>query len=167
VQAFDSKLLGERLEELTEVFQAKPVSAKGLTVWFNVLREFPTEKVCGVLIAWPRTHTKFPAPAEVWKVVNEISIGERERKAEIERKAQPFEHVGVGGAKAEEFIAQMRKMLNKPAWTPREHWEKTLERSKPGSIGHEYATAALMKMGAITKKEREPGEDDEQKAVNF
>lgn len=171
MQAFDGKILGERLSELSEVFQAKPVSEKGLSVWFNVLREFPTEKVCGVLLGWARSHNKMPSPNEVWKVVNETSIVERERKAAQERAEQPFSqvHPGVGGTQAEKFIAKMRETLNQPQWSPLEHWQRVLKTQKKGSIGYEYATKALIMKGVIEdpRKSREPGEDDESKAVNF
>lgn len=162
MQAFDSKILGERLSELSEVFQAKPVSEKGLTVWFNVLREFSTEKVCGVLIGWPRSHNKMPSPNDVWKIVNDQMISEREKKAAIERNEQPFAnaHPGVGGAQAEKFIEKMREILRKPKWTPTQHWERVLANSEAGSIGHEYAKAVLMKAGPIAQ--REPGEDAEE-----
>lgn len=161
----DAKVMQDRLNELAEVFDKKPVGEKGLTVWFSVLREFPTEKVCGVLIGWPKTHTKFPAPSEVWKAVNDIQINEREKRAEQENKAAGFEP-GVGGEQAEKFIAQMRVMLKKPKWTPREHWERVLSSQPEGSIGHRYASEALLKMGARTAPavmEREPGQDDEER----
>jgi hypothetical protein len=168
VQAHDSKILQERLSELSEVFQAKAVSDKGLSVWFNVLREFPTEKVCDILNGWPRSHSKMPTPNEVWKSVNEVCIVLREKKAEFERKAEPF-NPGVGGARAKEFLEQMRETLNKPDWTPLEHWKKAYKTQKPGSIGYEYAKAVLTKKGILEgpPAERVPGEDDEQKAVNF
>lgn len=169
MQAFDSKVLAERLSDLSEVFQAKPVSEKGLSVWFNVLREFPTEKVCGVLLGWARSHNKMPSPNEVWKAVNETSIVEREKKAEEERKAAPFVP-GVGGAQAQKFIERMREVLKSPKWTPVEHWKHVLKTQKKGSIGYEYATKALIMKGVMEDpmKSREPGEDDEQKAaVNF
>lgn len=161
MQAIDNKLLGDRLAELSEVFGAKPVSEKGLTVWFGVLREFPTEKVCSVLIGWPKSHGKMPTPNEVWKSVNEICIVEREKKAEEERRRAPFQPE-VAGVQAEEFLAVMREMLKRPVFSPREHWERVLRTATPGSIGHDYATQALMKMGAITA-EREPGQDDEER----
>lgn len=162
MQAIDSGVLRDRLSDLSEVFQAKAVSEKGLTVWFNVLREFPTEKVCGVLIGWPRSHNKMPSPNDVWKIVNDQMISEREKKAAIERNEQPFSraHEGVGGAQAEKFISKMREILQRPKWTPKEHWERVLANSEAGSIGHEYAKAVLMKTGPIAQ--REPGEDAEE-----
>lgn len=159
MQSYDNKVLGERLNELAEVFDKKPVSEKGLTVWFGVLREFPAERVCGVLIGWAKTHTKFPSPAEVWKTVNDISINDREKKAEQENK-QEF-YPGVGGEQAEKFIAQMREVLKRPKWAPMEHWKRLLKTAKPGSIGYEYATAALKQRHALPV-DREPGQDDEE-----
>lgn len=155
------KVLGDRLNELAEVYNAKPVSERGLTVWFSVLREFPTERVAAVLIGWPRTHVKFPTPAEVWKIVNDISIGDRERKAALENK-QEF-YPGVGGEQAEKFIAEMRATLKRPKWAPMQHWKRLLETAKPGSIGHRYATEALKQKRFV--RSREPGQDDEERAA--
>lgn len=157
----DFPTLRDRLGELAEVFERKAPTEKALRVWFDVLKEFPCERVAGVLIGWPKLHTKFPAPAEVWKVVNEASSFERERRAAEEAKAEPF-YPGVGGRQAEAFIASIRKVINRPKWTPREHWERLLERSRPGSVSHRYAAEALKKLGA---RSREPGQDDEEKAA--
>ena len=172
MQAYDNKVLWERLNELAEVFDKKPVSEKGLSVWFNVLREHPTEKVCSVLLSWPKTHTKFPAPSEVWKAVNEISIVAREKQAAMENR-QEF-YPGVGGEKAEEFIAKIREILKSPKWSPTEHWQRNLERFPSGHIGHIYAVQALTKKGMIRSNdpreeyERVAGQDDEERqAVNF
>ena len=171
MQAHDSKILQERLSELSEVYQAKSVSDKGLTVWFNILREFPTEKVCDILNAWPRSHNKMPTPNEVWKAVNDICIGLREKKSEMQNKEQPFAYAsaGVSGEQAEKFLNKMREVLNSPKWTPLDHWKKTFRTQKPGSIGYEYAHKVLTMKGIVEKDslERVPGEDDEQKAVNF
>ena len=162
----DSKVLGERLQELAEVFNAKPVSEKGLSVWFNVLREFPTERVCGILIGWPKFHAKFPVPAEVWKVANDSGIGERERKAEQEKKSEIF-HPGVGGAQAEKFIAEIRALLKQPTWTPKQHWQRNMKRFKPRQIGYEFAKEALEMKKVLDQPslDREPGQDEEERAA--
>jgi hypothetical protein len=165
VQAYDLSILGARLGELAEVFEKKQLSEKALAVWFDTLKEFQIERVASLLIVWPKTHTKFPAPAEVWKAVNDMGIGERELKAQRENK-ETF-YPGVGGAQAEKFIAQIKQILKRPRWSPREHWERVLDTAKPESIGQRYAKQALMNMGARTRVEREPGQDDEEKAVNF
>lgn len=158
----DVATLKDRLAELAEVFERKNPTEKALKVWFDVLREFQVQTVAGVLIGWPKIHGKFPTPAEVWKVTNDIATAERERKAQAENKREFYP--GVGGAQAEHFIAEMRKVLALPKWTPREHWEHVLKTAKPGSIGHRYATDALKKIGARSVQ-REPGQDDEEKAA--
>ena len=155
----DLSTMKDRLAELAEVFDRKPIGDKALRVWFDTLRDFPCEQVMGVLIGWPKTHTKFPAPAEVWKLINESAIAQREKTAALENKREFYP--GVGGKQAEAFLAQMRATLNKPAWTPTEHWQRVYERSAPGSIGRKYAEEILMKKGLIQQSEREPGSDDE------
>jgi hypothetical protein len=157
----DLQTLRDRLEDLTEVFERKAVGKKALSVWFDVLKEFPIERVAGVLISWPKLHTKFPSPAEVWKIASEAASSERDRKATPENR-EPF-YPGVGGRQSRQFIASIQEILNRPKWSPREHWERLLARSAPGSIGHRYA-AAVLKKGDVYTAERVPGEDDEVRA---
>jgi hypothetical protein len=152
----DVQTLAKQLNALAEVFDKKPVTPGALEVWFDTLRDFPCEQVMGLLIGWPKSHAKMPVPVEVFKVMNEWAIDQREKKAERENKAPEF-YPGVGGKQAEAFLAQMRATLNKPAWSPTEHWKRVHERSKPGSIARRYAEEILMKKGL-----REPGSDDEQ-----
>ena len=156
----DISTLKDRLAELADVFDRKPLTDKAIRVWFDTLREFPCEHVMSLLIGWPKTHTKFPAPAEVWKAMNEWAIDKREQKAARERREE-F-HPGVGGAQAEAFIAQIRKTLNNPQWTPAEHWQRVHERQPEGSIGKRYAAEVLMKRGLL-QEPREPGQDDEER----
>lgn len=160
----DIPALAAQLNALAEVFEKKPVSPKAMEVWFDTLREFPCDQVVSLLVAWPRTHAKFPTPADVWKSMNEWAIDRRERQALIERREPAF-HPGVGGAQAEKFIRQMREILNTPKWSPLEHWQRVHERQPEGSFGKRYAEEVLRKRGVIT--DREPGEDDEPQAVNF
>ena len=173
MQAYDAQVLSQQLNALCEVFDKKPVSLKGCEVWFDVLKEFPTEKVMSVLIGWPKTHNKFPTPAEVWKIVNEIRSSDIERKAELEKKEEFVP--GVGGAQARKFIAQIRKTLNSPKWTPMEHWQHTFKTQPEGSVGHTYAKQVLTKVGYLDEEPKyQPGADDyehepehEREAVGF
>jgi hypothetical protein len=158
MQKFDAELLAKNLNTLAEVYERKPVTAGALTAWFDVLREFPTEKVMAVLIGWPKSHNKFPTPAEAWKVCNEFCIDEREQKAIQEKKLEPkWERTPQGAL----MLAKMKRIINSPARTPRQHWEHVLITQRPGSIGFEYAKKVLK------IEDREPGEDDEPEAVNF
>jgi hypothetical protein len=162
VQAFDAQILQRRLNELAEVFDKKPVGEKALTVWFGVLKEFPTEKVCSVLIGWPKTHGKFPTPAEVWKASNEVSISAREDTAK-----RMIDEPPCAPEVAKRFMAEVRKFLAKPSVSARDHWKRVLETQPKDSIGYRYAVEALKAKGVIVPQ-REPGQDDEEKrAVNF
>ena len=152
----DMLVLRDRLGELADVFERKPVTDKALRVWFDTLREFPIDRVAGLLIGWPKTHNKFPTPADLWKVCNELGIDERERKAAIENREPEWEPSKRG----EVFLQKMREILNRPTRTPRQHWEHVLKTQPAGSVGYEYAKQIL-------KPDREPGSDDEPQAVNF
>lgn len=158
MQKFDAELLAKNLNALAEVFDKKPVTAGALQAWFDVLREFPTERVMGVLLGWPKTHGKFPTPAEVWKSCNELSIEEREHKARLEKQIEPEWQRSANGAR---LLRGMKRMLNRPTRIPQEHWNHLLQTKKPGDIGYEYARKALK------VEDRQPGEDDEPQAVNF
>lgn len=165
MQNIDLPQLTKELNALAEVFERRVLTEAAARVWFDTLRDFPTEQVLSVIIAWPKTHTKFPAPADVWKVMNELVIERRERIAERERKEPAF-YPGVGGAKAEEFIRKMRATLGMPKWGPLEHWQRVFETQPKGSIGYRYAEEVLRSKGRIF--DREPGQDDDEgKAVNF
>lgn len=153
MQKLDAPLLASNLNSLCAVFDRKPIAEQALAVWFDSLREFPTDLVMAVVIAWPKHNSKFPVPADIVKLVNDRSSRERERKAYLDKKEF---HPGVGGARAQEFLARMREMLKKPKFSPREHWERVLATAPKNSIGYRYASEALN--GRRTH--REPGEDD-------
>jgi hypothetical protein len=156
MQPYDLGTLGARLGELAEVFERKPLTEKALAVWFDVLKEFPTDRICSLLISWPKTHTKFPTPAEVWKVVNDLCIADRERKAAEENRRATVFHPSVGGEQVEKFIAQIRAILKRPKWTPTEHWQRLLEKAPKDSIGYRFAEEALINLARNRAPKREP-----------
>lgn len=163
MQKYDAQTLAQNLNGLAEVFDKKPVSAKGLEVWFDTLKEFQTERVMGLLINWPKAHGKFPTPAEVWKACNETSIGEREDKSARERR----ENVTALSwpaktAHAAECLAQIRRIVSGPKGSPREHWQRLLNEAPSGSIARRYAEDVLKTMAAPA---REAGQDDEERAA--
>jgi hypothetical protein len=140
MQSIDLPQLVKELNGLAEVFDKRPITEKASRVWFDTLREFPTERVLGLLLSWPKTHGKFPTPAEVWKACNEMLIDAREEKARLERLAEPKWERSPRGL---DFLAKMKRTLNNPRRSPTEHWKHVLE-TKEG-IGHEYAKQALTK----------------------
>jgi hypothetical protein len=153
----DIPAMASQLNLLAEVFDKKPISEKAALVWFDTLKEFPTDKVCSILIAWPKTHGKFPTPAEVWKASNEITITNRE---EVSRRR--VDEPVCAPEVAKRFMGEVRKFLAKPGLSPRQHWQRVLETKPKDSIGYRYAMEALKaKVGFPV--EREPGQDDEER----
>jgi hypothetical protein len=140
VQSIDMPQLVKELNGLAEVFDKRAITEKASKVWFDTLREFPTERVLGLLMSWPKTHGKFPTPAEVWKACNEMLIDDREEKARLEALATPKWERSPRGL---DFLAQMKRTINSPKRSPEEHWKHVLA-TKEG-IGHEYAKQALEK----------------------
>lgn len=140
MQKFDADLLAKNLNSLAEVFDRKPVTPGALQAWFDTLREFPTERIMSVLMGWPKTHGRFPTPAEIWKVCTEIGSAEIERKAALENRA---EVAWTRSAQGEKFLARMKSIINKPSRDPKQHWEHVLATQKPGDVGYEFARKVL------------------------
>lgn len=110
----DVELLGKQLAALAEVFDKKPVTLKGLEVWYDTLREFPTERVMDVLNHWAKGHGKFPTPAEVWKSVNERMIDLREEQQRVERAQINTEYrEGYSTPKGREIAKRLKAFLAK------------------------------------------------------
>lgn len=157
MKTYDATQLAESLTRLAEALNSKPISSKGLEVWFDVLKEFPTPMVLGLLNNWAKLHGKFPTPAEVWKVVNDLTVADRER-ATAQLKAQDrspvmFERSDSG----KRALREIRKILENPKRSPKAHWLHILETHKPQTVGHDYAKAAL---AGFKYRQREPGEDE-------
>lgn len=157
----DIPTMAKQLNLLAEVFDKRPISEGAALVWFDTLKDFKTEKVCSLLIAWPKTHGKFPTPAEVFKVCNDAASSELESKAQRENRA---ELEWVKSPRAMEFLAQMKATLNKPKRTPIQHWLQVYETKPVGAIGHTYAAQVLKKLNKLPRV-REPGQDDEEMAA--
>lgn len=142
-------MLAERLNALAETFDKRPVSPKALEVWFDSLKEFPSESVLGVLLGWPKTNTRFPSPAEVWKVCNETAIKSREAVAEAHRaqnSGSVRDYVGPT-PQGKQIIAEMRKMLTKPRKSMTEHWQAMLDNSNSTHLQRSFAREALRNLG--------------------
>jgi hypothetical protein len=161
---YDAVELSARLNALAEVFNAKALTEAALKIWFASLKEFPADMVFGRLTSWPKEHSKFPAPADIWKIANAIGIAERERAAALERSAnaQPvrFERSEAGNR----ALREIKAMLARPRPSPVEHWRRALATAAPGSITEHYAREALARLEGRNKM-REPGEDDDQRAA--
>jgi hypothetical protein len=161
MQKYDAQTLAQNLNALAEVFDRKPVSVKALEVWFDSLKEFPTERVMGLLISWPKSHGKFPAPSEVWKACNESLIDEREEKSLRERRENVIPLRWPKTPHAAACLREMALIFKRPKGTPREHWQRLLEDAPAGSLARRTAEEVLKKRQPI----REPGQDDEERAA--
>lgn len=119
------ELLAQRLNALAELFDKKPLTKSAMQIWVDTLRDFRTERVLDILNSWPKSHSRFPAPADVWKQVNEVGIGDRERQNFIEREQNKSPDIICDPAVAEFHLAKMRAILapwlkNKPRVRERE-----------------------------------------------
>lgn len=86
MNATDTPVLTARLGELADALGAKKPTPEGIRVWFQVLKEFPFEYVVDTLDGWAKRHPKMPAPADVWKFLNESRTMRIERQAEADKK---------------------------------------------------------------------------------
>jgi len=137
----DIPTMATQLNMLAETFDKKPITEKAALVWFDTLKDFPTERICGVLIGWPKTHHKFPVPAEVFKICNEAASVEIEAKAAREKR-EVFSP-SADPAYVRSMMGEMRKILSRPRRSPREHWRHLLANAPPGSLAHRYANDVL------------------------
>ena len=162
----DAAQLAESLNGLAEAFDRKPLTQKALEIWFGTLREFGAELIFGLLSTWPKQHSKFPVPAEIWTIATSIGTGDRERSAALEREVnkRPLTFT-VPTETGKRLGAALKAAVQHRKKSPIEHWTGLLARSKPGSIGHEYATQALAILDRKRRKDREPGEDMEEAAA--
>ena len=152
MQKIDVTVLAQNLNALAEVYERKHVTAKALEVWFDTLKGFPTERIMGYLIGWPKTHGKFPTPAEVWKLCNESSIEEREEMAKQERASNTAPWMG-STPEGRRLCALAREIFKRPKRTAKEHWQHVLDTAPTGSIGHQYASEALS--AKVVRREEE------------
>jgi len=112
MQRMDASLLAQNLNAIAEVYEKKPVSSKALEVWFDTLKEFPTEQVMGKIINWPKSHIRFPAPAELWKELNDKQI-ERREEAFVAEKALAVreQHTMYRTEQGSKIIKEMKRMM--------------------------------------------------------
>ena len=164
----DTPLLATQLNALAEVFDKRTQTPAAVQVWMDTLREFPTERVLGLLIAWPKSHGKFPTPNDAWKILNEQSIDNREQRAAEEKVRREYETGRmVSSEQGRKIIAGLMAGLSRARRSPRYWAHKIIDRAAAGEdviwIALAYAREALgldPKTG-LPKAERVPGEDDE------
>lgn len=153
MQKYDVPALGEALNGLAEVFDKKAVPQKAFELWFETLKEFPAERVIGLLSNWPKGRGKFPVPSEIWKVLNEWAIDERER-SNVSQKKQIQREYGQMGATphGERALDLIKTMLATPKPTPLEHWRSVMATPGLCDLSYEYAKKYLKRHDDFNKQ---------------
>ena len=165
----DIGIFGTQLNAIAEVLGKPAVSVKAMEIWFDTLKEFPTEHVMDVLNNWLKRQGRFPTPAQVWDAVNENCIRERERRAAIER-AQNFAPVRATEETTQyghEYRARIRAILSSRKKPFVQHWLDIKANPNSSFSQRMFAEEALRNLGHREQSpvERVPGEDDEQLAA--
>lgn len=157
----DAPRFTEAVNSLAEVFGKNALGPKAMNLWFGVLKEFDCVEVCTMLGAWPKTNSKFPAPADVWKALNERATDTRERIAAAEKKV--FEE-GWKKAAATPYgrqkLLEIKQILSAPKPTPDQHWRRVLK--TPGLPEATYRMAESFFAKRSLEVMREPGQDEEE-----
>lgn len=147
MQKLDAPALATALNALAETFDRKAITGKALEMWFDTLREFQTEQVLSLLHSWPKIHGKMPVPAEVWKVLNERALEEREQRHRSEKAQRERDYQNLGTTEhGKRCLSVIYDMLLTPKPTPLEHWRKVMETPGLPSISYEYAKVALERL---------------------
>ncbi|HZR03670.1 MAG TPA: hypothetical protein VFA81_10915 [Burkholderiales bacterium] len=147
MQKLDAPALAAALNALAETFDRKVIPAKALEMWFDTLREFPTESVLSLLHSWPKVHGKMPVPNEVWKALNERAIEEREQRNRTEKAKREREYSNVSATpEGERCLSEIYRIVTLPKPTPLEHWRKVVDTPGLPFISYEYAKEAITKL---------------------
>ena len=154
------------LNSLAEVFDKKSVTPKALEIWFDTLKEFDTNRVFSMLNGWAKTHTKFPAPGELWKALNEDSTEKRERQAVAEKRLFEREAVHTVSEHGNAKLAEIMAILGRPKPSPYEHWKRVLATPDLTDMAYKAAENYMARFATRSMQvEREPGQDDEELAA--
>ena len=158
----DATILANQLNALAEVYGKAAVTAKALEVWFDALKEFPTERVMGILLGWPKMHQRFPSPSEVWKICNEEGTVQREEKAARERAENTSRRMPhMATERGRQIIAGIREMLKRPRMSPIEHWHCVLA----GDYPERSKIMAREALAILQRGEKEADQDEERLAA--
>lgn len=160
----DVPRFSEAMNSLAEVYGKTALGPKAMNVWFGVLKEFDCVQVVSMLGAWPKTNIKFPAPADVWKALNERASETRERVAAAEKKAYDDGwRAATSTPYGKQKLTEIKRILSAPKPTPEQHWKRVLKTAPIGSPAYRFAESFYSKK-SLEVMVREPGQDDEELA---
>jgi hypothetical protein len=156
MQKHDATALATALNALAETFDRKAIPPRALEMWFDTLREFPTEVVLSLLHSWPKVHGKMPVPNEVWKALNERSIEDREQRNRAEKAQRERDYAHMSATpEGERCLSEIYRILTQPKPTPLEHWRKVMETPGLPFISYEYAKVAIARLTRGRRNEEE------------
>jgi len=164
----DTPLLSENLINLADAIGGKAPTQAGMKVWIQTLREFPINEIVDVLTNWAKRATKMPAPADVWKSLNDARAERMEsdaatRKREYEHEAKQTMHRNP--VIAQKLSALLAEMRGRPKNDPKE-WASNLMNcyllDLPGPNGKplsllqiQFACSAMGRMYSEVQAERD------------
>lgn len=159
------QLVANQLNVLAEVFDKKAVTPKAIEVWFDTLRVFKTEQVMSILLAWPKTHHKFPAPAEVWKIANDFAIEDRAATQRADAAVRSAEISSIGTTQyGKKILAEGKRLLREPTISSEQQWRRVLQNPAACYLAKKYAHEVLNR-AKERQVERQPGQDDEERTT--
>lgn len=150
MQNADLPLLTERLTELAEAMGARPIAAKGMQMWFVTLREYPIHDVVDTLTNWARQQTKFPAPAQIVKILADRQSDRLEASARAASRVFQQTHVAARDPKLAKRLNDLAAHMRNPvrqdpkAWAHR-IYEEFVSGKSINSTVLSFACTALRK----------------------
>ena len=113
MRPIDAPVLMQSLSGLADVYGTRAVSEKAVKVWLDALREFPVERVTGLLSGWPKANARMPVPKDVWVVLNDERTEEIERNAAADKMRERNEVARLFDPRIKnENMARIRNMIN-------------------------------------------------------
>lgn len=176
-------VLAEQLNSLAEVYGNRQLSQAAIRVWVDTLKEFPLEKIMGLLIDWPKSNAKMPTPSQCWQTINEREIETRERvNAEEKKRFEREMREGWRTPEGARIATVIRGFLAKQKKRDPKQWARDIiEAHESGGVlmfkhpeGGSYPRTgeqisplqlALAREALAGRKpviEREPGQDEEE-----
>lgn len=123
-----------RLSELADAFGAKHPSKGAMRVWMDVLQEFSMAEIKTVLTDLPKKAVRFPAPADVFKVLSERRSDRLETESRQRAREEPIRvrDFPANSEIAIRSLAEITEILRKPRPDRRAWIAKIFKRAEAG-----------------------------------
>ena len=143
--------IAKRLQDLAEAYDRRPLGGGAVAAWWQTLESLPAHDVHVILDSWLRTASKFPAPADIYRMANERGIDRREENAANEKAVISREYQFMGatlqGRRALKLIRDLIAAKVAQPDDPRAWARKILDRYADGEAVNytalQFASEAL------------------------